>query len=52
MDFEWDSRKAVANLREHGVLFEDAATVFLDPMAMTFPDPDHSEEEHREITLG
>ncbi|MDQ6676944.1 MAG: BrnT family toxin [Acidobacteriota bacterium] len=52
MEFEWDSRKAVENLKKHGVLFEDAATVFLDPMAMTFLDPDHSEQEHREITLG
>ncbi len=50
--FEWDARKAAANLKKHGVAFEDAATVFLDPLATTFPDPDHSLDEHREITIG
>jgi uncharacterized DUF497 family protein len=39
-------------VREHGVSFEEAATVFLDPLAMTYPDPDHSVEEDREITIG
>jgi uncharacterized DUF497 family protein len=52
MVFEWDARKAAANLKKHRVTFEDAATVFLDPLAMTFPDPDHSMEERREITVG
>ena len=52
MTLEWDARKAAANLKKHGVTFEDAATVFLDPLAMTFPDPDHSLEESREITVG
>jgi uncharacterized DUF497 family protein len=50
--FEWDARKAAANLKKHRVRFEDAATVFLDPLAITFPDPDHSVDERREITLG
>jgi len=50
--FEWDARKAAANFSKHGVAFEDAATVFLDPLATTFPDPDHSKEEGREITIG
>lgn len=50
--FEWDAQKAAANLRKHRVAFEDAATVFLDPLAITFPDPDHSVEERREITIG
>jgi uncharacterized DUF497 family protein len=50
--YEWDAKKARANLRKHGVSFEDAATVFLDPLALTFPDPDHSDEEDREITIG
>jgi uncharacterized DUF497 family protein len=50
--YEWDSRKAKANLRKHGVSFEEAATVFLDPFAVTYPDPDHSDEEIREITIG
>lgn len=48
--FEWDARKAAANLKKHRVAFEDAATVFLDPLAMTFLDPEHSVDEHREIT--
>jgi uncharacterized DUF497 family protein len=43
---------AAANFTNHGVAFEDAATVFLDPLATTFPDPDHSKEEGREITIG
>ncbi len=50
--FEWDVRKAAANFTKHAIAFEDAATVFLDPLATTFPDPDHSEEERREITIG
>jgi Ribonuclease toxin, BrnT, of type II toxin-antitoxin system len=37
--FEWDARKAAANLRKHRFSFEDAVTVFLDPLAITFPDP-------------
>ena len=52
MTVEWDARKAAANLKKHRVAFEDAATVFLDPLATTFSDPDHSPEEHREITIG
>ena len=52
MIYEWDPEKAKRNLREHGVSFEEAATVFLDPLAMTYPDPDHSNEEDREITIG
>jgi uncharacterized DUF497 family protein len=50
--FEWDVRKAIANLRKHGVDFEDAATVFRDPLAITYEDPDHSVAENREITVG
>jgi uncharacterized DUF497 family protein len=50
--FEWSARKAAANLKKHRVAFEDAATVFLDPLAITFPDPDHEPEEPREITIG
>ena len=52
MTFEWDARKAAANFTKHAIAFEDAATVFLDPLAITFPAPDHSEEERREITIG
>jgi uncharacterized DUF497 family protein len=50
--FEWDARKSSANFTKHAVTFEDAATVFLDPLATTFQDPDHSKEEDREITIG
>ena len=52
MIYECDLEKAKRNLGEHGVSFEEAATVFLDPLAMTYPDPDHSDEEDREITVG
>lgn len=52
MIYEWDPEKATQNLHEHGVPFEEAATVFLDPLAMTYLDPDHSDEEDREITIG
>jgi len=49
---EWNHRKAAVNLRKHRLSFEEAAIVFRDPLAMTFPDPDHSIEEDREITIG
>jgi hypothetical protein len=45
--FEWDARKAATNLKKHQVAFEEATTVFLDPLAMTYADPDHSLEESR-----
>ena len=44
--------KAKANIQKHGVSFDEAATVFLDPLALTFPDPDQSGGEDREITIG
>jgi uncharacterized protein len=50
--FEWDARKAAANFKKHGVTFEDASSVFFDPLAITYPDPDHSLDELREVTLG
>ena len=50
--FEWDPAKAVANLAKHGVTFEEAPTVFMDPMARIHRDPDHSEAERREIIVG
>jgi len=52
MKFDWDSKKAEANRRKHGVSFDEAATVFLDPHAVSGPDPDHSAEEKRYITFG
>jgi len=50
--FEWDPEKGVANFRKHGVSFEEATTVFGDPMAMNMPDPDHSLTEERFVLLG
>jgi len=50
--FEWDDAKARSNLRKHKVFFEDAVTVFDDPMAVTRDDPDHSEDERRFLTIG
>lgn len=50
--YEWDPAKAAANARKHRVPFAEAASVFLDPFAFTFDDPDHAEEEDREITIG
>lgn len=52
MVYEWDPDKAAANLHKHKVSFAEAASVFLDPSALTFSDPDHSDEEDREITIG
>ena len=50
--FEWDPTKAALNLRDHGVSFDEAATVFGDILAMNMPDPDHSEGEQRFLVLG
>jgi len=47
--YEWDAAKAAANARKHHVSFAEAASVFLDPAALTFADPDHSTEEERWI---
>lgn len=52
MEFEWDPKKAAANLQKHGVTFQEAATVFGDPLAITFEDPDHSENDDRHMTFG
>lgn len=52
MRFEWDRRKAQLNLRKHRVGFDEAATVFYDPLSVTFEDPDHSLDEARLITVG
>jgi uncharacterized protein len=52
LKFEWDTAKASSNLRKHGVSFEEAATVFGDPLAISFADPDHSNDEARLITIG
>jgi uncharacterized protein len=50
--YEWDSEKASINLKKHGISFDVASSVFLDPLALTFSDPDHSIDEKREITIG
>lgn len=50
--FEWDDSKAASNLGKHGVSFEEAASVFFDPLAYTFDDPDHSLGERRFVTFG
>lgn len=52
MNFEWDAPKALANVKKHGITFDEAATVFLDPMALSGPDPDHSLDESRYISFG
>ena len=52
MIFLWDDRKAGANEKKHGVTFQEASTVFGDPLAVSFDDPDHSESEERIITFG
>jgi uncharacterized DUF497 family protein len=52
MEFEWDEDKAGANRKKHKVEFGEAATVFGDALSATFPDPDHSRDEDRYITIG
>ena len=52
MQFEWDPEKARKNLTKHEVSFEEAASVFGDPLAVTIHDPDHSREEERFLTTG
>ncbi len=51
-NFEWDENKAKANRQKHRIGFDEAMTVFADPFSITVPDPDHSESEHRYITVG
>ena len=50
--FEWDRKKAKSNEAKHAVSFEEAITVFADPLARIFDDPEHSESERREIIIG
>lgn len=52
MIYEWDPKKAAANLTKHKVSFDEATSVFTDPLALTFVDPDHSVDEKRFITIG
>jgi uncharacterized DUF497 family protein len=50
--FEWDPEKERTNLRKHGVGFDEATTVFGDPLNMLMPDPDHSDGENRFLLMG
>jgi uncharacterized DUF497 family protein len=52
VNFEWDPGKARQNRRKHRISFQEAATVFGDPLALTYSDPDHSQSEQRFITVG
>jgi uncharacterized DUF497 family protein len=50
--FSWDARKAISNLKKHGVPFEEAATVFSDPEALDWDDFEHTDSEQRSVRLG
>ncbi len=50
--FEWDENKAAVNRRKHRVTFEEASTVFADPLSITIYDPVHSDDEDRYVVLG
>jgi uncharacterized DUF497 family protein len=50
--FEWDDQKAASNLKKHGVSFQEAKTVFGDPLSISVADPEHSESEYRFIDIG
>ncbi len=52
MNYEWDEAKATGNLEKHGVSFEEASSVFADPLYIDFYDPEHSAEEHRYLIIG
>jgi uncharacterized protein len=52
MEYDWDQEKAQINLKKHGISFQEAASAFGDPLALTFDDPDHSIGEHRLLTFG
>ncbi|MEK7728971.1 MAG: BrnT family toxin [candidate division KSB1 bacterium] len=52
LEFEWNPEKAAKNLRVHKVAFDEAATVFSDPLSKTVYDPSHSLDEDRYITIG
>ena len=51
MEFKWHPKKAIANVQKHDISFQEAATVFGDPLAITFEDPDHSLNENHYITF-
>ena len=51
-EFDWDNRKAASNLTKHKVSFAEGASVFMDPLAVTYPDGKHSSGEMRFLTFG
>ena len=51
-DIEWDENKNVLNQKQHHISFEEAASIFSDPLELTIPDPEHSISEHRLVSLG
>ena len=52
LTFQWDESKANANLKKHGVSFDEAKTIFNDPFSVTIDDPDHSIDENRYVDIG
>ena len=52
LDFEWDPAKDELNLKDHGISFDEASTVFRDTLSITIADPDHSDSENRFIDIG
>ena len=52
MEFEWDEKKLRTNISKHGISFDEATTIFDDPLYVDFYDPDHSEKEQRYIIFG
>jgi hypothetical protein len=52
MQFEWDTEKALQNLKKHGITFEEAESVFDDRFCIEFSDPKHSASEHRFLIVG
>jgi uncharacterized protein len=52
LSFEWDNQKALSNEQKHGISFDEASTVFGDPLSLTLHDPLHSEDEERFVIIG
>jgi len=52
IDFEWNPQKAEINHKKHGITFDEASTVFEDTLSVTYPDPDHSQQEERYLIIG
>ena len=52
IDFEWNPQKAEINSKKHGISFDEASTVFEDTLSVTYPDPEHSEQEERYLIIG